>query len=141
MRSLVYPGLSGLSGAACLLAAAILSRIEGNVVAPQDYRLLSASCWLGLAAGLVGAVWALVLRTRSARKEMSTLVISFCFAVVAASVWVRIALLPNYIGVPLTVPLNRHGANQTLQATPGLAFLFFAAQRPGAPELGCSSEA
>lgn len=27
--------------------------------------------------------------------------------------------------------------NQALQATPGLAFLFFLAQRPGAPELGC----
>ena len=86
MRSLVYPGLSGLTGAACLIAAAILSHIEGNVVTLEDYRLLSALCWFGLAAGLVGAVWALVLRIRSARKEMSTLVIFFCSAVVAASV-------------------------------------------------------
>ena len=124
MRSLVYPELSGLSGAACLLAAALLSRIKGNVVAPEDYRLLSALCWIGLAAGVVGAVWALVLRIRSARKEMSTLVISFCFAVVAASVWVRIVLLPDYIRVPMTLPVNRQGANQTLQARRVWPFCF-----------------
>jgi len=27
--------------------------------------------------------------------------------------------------------------NEPLQATPGLAFLFFLARRPGAPELRC----
>ena len=42
---------------------------------------------------------------------MSTLVVSFCFAVVAASVWVRVALLPDYIGVPIRVPFKMQGAN------------------------------
>ncbi len=134
---LVYPGFFGLSGAACLLTAVILSRIEGNVVAPENYRLLSALCWFGLTAGLVGAVWALALRISSSRNKMSTLVIWFCFAVLAASVWFRVALLPDYIRAPMTVPLNRHGTNQTREAKPGLAFPFFSAPRSGAPWIRC----
>jgi len=48
-------------------------------------------------------------------------------------------------GNPGTVERKEHlmtfrKANQTLQATPRLAFLFFLAQRPGAPELGCSAK-
>jgi hypothetical protein len=104
MRSLIYPALAGITGALCLLAAAMLSHIEGNVVAPQDYRLLSALCWFGLGAGIVGALWALGLRMRSARKELLTLVICVCLAVLAASFLVRVMLLPKYIGVPMTVP-------------------------------------
>jgi len=33
--------------------------------------------------------------------------------------------------------MNRRVANRSLQAPPGLAFLFFLAQWPGAPELSC----
>ena|ERR1022692_711552 len=114
MRSIVYPGLLGFSGAACLPAAASLSRIEGNIVRPEEYRFLSALCWFSLGAGAVGAVWALVLRTSSVRKQMSTLVVSLCFAIVALSVWARVDLLPDHVGVPMSVP----GANNRTATNP-----------------------
>jgi hypothetical protein len=117
MRSLVYPGLLGISGTACLLVVGIVSRFEGNIVSPAECRFLLVLCWFSLGVGAIGAAWALALRIRAARKEMSTLVVSLCFAVVAGSVWARVALLPRYVGVPMTVPFKKQGANKIPEPT------------------------
>ena len=112
MTSLVYPSLLGLAGAACSVAAAMLSHIEGQTVSPSDYRFLLVLCWLGTALGAGGAAWALIIRTRSARREISTLVIASCLAVVVLSFWIRTGALPHYIGVPMTLPSRHEGANK-----------------------------
>lgn len=118
MRSHIYPGLIGLAGAACLLAAGWLSHIQGRVVSPAHYRFLEQLCWIGLGAGICGAVWAWGVRKRSTRKAIPTLIISFCIGVVAMAVWTRLTMLPRYIGdeEPMTVSPSQ-GANKSMDPT------------------------
>ena len=133
MTSLVYPSLVGLAGAASSVAAAMLSHIEGDIVSPSDYHVLLVLCWLGTALSAGGAIWALIVRSRSARREMSTLVVSSCLAVVVLSLWIRASALPHHIGVPMTLPSRHEGANKSAAGQNEITALFHAG--PACPDL------
>lgn len=133
MNSLVFPSLLGLAGAACAVEAAILSRIEGHTVSPSDYQFLLVLCWLGTALSAGGAGWAIIVRTRSARKEIATLVIASCLAIVVLSFCVRAGALPYYIGVPMTLSPRHEGAGVWSHGSPD--------RRPSASTVAASPRA
>jgi hypothetical protein len=124
MNSLLYPSLIGLAGAACAVAAAILSRIKGHTVSPSDYDFLLALCWLSTALSVGGAVWALLVRTRVVRKEGATLVAASCLAIVVISFWIRTRALPPRIGVPVPLPWSHEGAMKGAVRKGGMGVLF-----------------
>jgi hypothetical protein len=114
----------------------MFSHFQGDIVSPSDYRFLLVLCWLGTALGAGGAAWALMLRTRSARREISTLVISSCLAVVVLSLWIRTGALPHHIGVPMTLPLRPEGANKSAPGKGGITSLFHDGRPwPALPEI------
>lgn len=99
MRIVLYSGLLGVAGAACLAAVHIVARTQGFSTTPGIYQFLTLGCSFSLAVGILGVIGGLFARSRSrsANRNATTLVISLCVGVALLAIWTRVTALPRHI--------------------------------------------
>jgi hypothetical protein len=114
MKLHILPKLIGGFGLLCLLVVNVVSHIQGDITTPATYRFLVIFCWLGLATGIFGAVWALVARKTFPQGSSCARVALFCVVVALGALW-TFAQLPDYI---YTKPQNSHLSSERANKSP-----------------------
>jgi len=96
MRIVFYSGLLGITGVICLVAVNFVVRDQDYWIMPGIYHFFTAGCWFSLVAGVLGALGGLFARSRSANRNVTTLIISVGVSVALLAIWTRRTALPPY---------------------------------------------